>query len=136
MNGQTAISDFVMEQLRSRNVPIAVVGASSNPEKYGNKIVKNLTGKGFQVVPVNPKETAIEGLPVVSSAVQAAGRAGLLDFVVPPAVTMGVLEKLVGMDVTIWLQDGSFDDGVLEFATAHFPHVVHHACIMVVTNLV
>ena len=41
---------------------IAVAGASSNPEKYGNKIVRNLLGKGYTVLPLNPREETIEGL--------------------------------------------------------------------------
>jgi uncharacterized protein len=135
MSGQGTVSDFVMEQLRTKDRPIAVVGASGNPAKYGNIITRNLTGKGYEIIPVNPKESSIEGLTVVASAMEAAGRAGILDFVVPPAVALSVLKQLVGTDVTIWLQDGSFDDEVISFAEANFSHVVHHACIMVVTNL-
>lgn len=135
MSGQGTVSDFVMEQLRTKDRPIAVVGASSNPAKYGNIIIKNLTGKGYEIIPVNPKESTIEGLTVTASAMDAADRAGILDFVVPPAVALSVLKQLVGADVTIWLQDGSFDDEVISFAESNFSHVVHHACIMVVTNL-
>ena len=40
----------------------AVVGASDNPEKYGNKIVKNLKNRGYEVYPVNPRLKEVEGL--------------------------------------------------------------------------
>ena len=46
---------------------IAVVGASNNPEKYGNIIVRNLAGKGYTVLPINPKEATIAELPAFAS---------------------------------------------------------------------
>ena len=49
--------------LRSTKTRIAVVGASNDPSKYGNIIVKNLMAHGYDVVPVNPKEATIAGLP-------------------------------------------------------------------------
>ena len=46
----------VMDLLKNKSAEtrIAVVGASNNPEKYGHKIVLNLKGKGYTVLPVNP----------------------------------------------------------------------------------
>ena len=40
---------------------VVLVGASKDPSKYGNKILKNLTSKGIPVVPINPREKEIEG---------------------------------------------------------------------------
>jgi predicted CoA-binding protein len=58
----------------------------------------------------------------------------VVDVVTPPAVTRKVLEALDPASVdAVWLQDGSFDDEVLAYASARFPVLVHHACIMVVT---
>ena len=41
---------------------IAVIGASNNREKFGNKCVRAYLMKGHEVFPVNPKEEKIEGL--------------------------------------------------------------------------
>ena len=51
----------VIAILKDRSVAtrIAVVGASNDPAKYGNVIVRNLHGKGYAVLPVNPKEREI-----------------------------------------------------------------------------
>lgn len=43
---------------------IAIVGASSNPEKWGNRAVRHYLSLGWEVFPVHPSETTIEGLPV------------------------------------------------------------------------
>ena len=43
---------------------VAVIGASADSTKYGNKAVRAFKQQGYQVFPVNPKATEIEGLPV------------------------------------------------------------------------
>ena len=40
---------------------VAVIGASSNRHKYGNKALRAFEHQGFIVIPVNPHETVVEG---------------------------------------------------------------------------
>ncbi len=114
---------------------IAVVGASNNPAKYGNKIVKNLAGKGYTVLPVNPKAETIAGLPVFADLASLELPVHIVDIVTPPPVTLAVLAKVAELGLpNVWLQDGSFDDAVLTYvATAPFK-TVYNACIMVESN--
>ena len=114
---------------------IAVVGASNDPEKYGNIIVKNLLGKGYSVLPVNPKASTIAGLKVFADLAALEPPVHIVNIVTPPPVTLKVLAKAAELGLpNVWLQDGSFDDRVLEFvATAPFK-TVYDACIMVVSN--
>ncbi len=137
MDAQFPIPDAVTARLavKSAETRIAVVGASTNPEKYGNIIPGNLKGKGYTVLPVNPKADEIQGLPVYPSPADLPDPVHIVDMVTPPKVTRMVLEALdPDRFKTIWLQDGSFDDEIVAFAEAKFDTVVHHACIMVVTN--
>ena len=137
MHPPVAIPYIVDARLRRKDAStrIAVVGASNNPQKYGNIIVQNLAGKGYEVLPVNPREAVIAGLPAFPSLGDVPRPVHVVDFVTPPAVTLEVLKSLDPTSVeSIWLQDGSFDDEVLAVAAKRFPVVVHHACIMVVTN--
>lgn len=46
---------------------VAVLGASPNEERYSNKAVRALLAQGHDVIPVNPAQTTIEGLPVAQS---------------------------------------------------------------------
>lgn len=47
---------------------IVVLGASSNPERYSNMLMRRLRGRaGFEVIPVNPAQGEIEGLPVAAT---------------------------------------------------------------------
>ena len=47
---------MVLQKLEEENVKIALVGASNDKSKFGNRIYLDLKNKGYNVVPVNPKE--------------------------------------------------------------------------------
>jgi len=127
----------VLEILKNKSAEtrIAVVGASNNPEKYGNIIVKNLHEKGYTVLPVNPTQAAIAGLEAYPSLAEIGGEVHIVDFVTPPKVTRAVLEQVAELGLpNVWLQDGSFDDTVLDYAASAPFKTVYDACIMVVSN--
>ncbi|MBZ5638342.1 MAG: CoA-binding protein [Acidobacteriia bacterium] len=127
----------VMELLRRRGpgTRIAVAGASTNPEKYGNKIVRNLKGKGYTVLPVNPKEDLVEGLSVAHSIGELEKPVDILVMVTPPPATLRLMKEAADAGLSaVWLQDGSFDDAVLEFAATAPFKTVHDACVMVASN--
>src|SRR6516225_6251413 len=103
---------------RGATTRIAVVGASNDPRKYGNIIVKDLQRRGYRIFPVNLHE------PV-----------DIVDVVTPPEVTKRILKEAAAAGLPlVWLQDGSFDDAVLAQAEAAPFATVAHACIMVVAR--
>ncbi len=114
---------------------IAVAGASNNPEKYGNIIVRNLRATGYTVVPLNPRETSVLGLPAFKSVRELDAPVDLLVLVTPPPATLKILEDAAGTGIrAVWLQDGSFDDAVLDFARSAPFKTVYDACVMVASN--
>lgn len=120
---------------RGPETRIAVVGASNNPEKYGHVIVQNLLAKGYTVLPVNPRESAIAGVPAYASLADVPGPVHVVSVVTPPAVTRRVLDDVRTLGLpNVFLQDGSYDDAVLEFAAMGSFRTMYEACIMVVTN--
>jgi predicted CoA-binding protein len=123
------------ELLRSAATRIAVVGASNDPSKYGNIIVKNLLRRGYEVIPVNLRETTIAGLRVYRSLVDVPKPVDIVDVVTPPDDTRIILGDAASAGCgLVWLQDGSFDDAILaNVADAPFK-TVHDACIMVVAR--
>lgn len=126
----------IIENLRNKSMPIAIIGASNSKDKYGNIIVRNLLSKGFTVIPVNPKEDFIEGIRVSASLADGVPRDALVCTVVPPQVSGKVVDSAISMGFTrFWFQDGSWDPEVLRKAQAASTEVVHSACIMVVTNI-
>ena len=114
---------------------IAVVGASNDPEKYGNLIVRNLAAKGYTVLPVNPHDSIVAGLPAWPSLREVPGPIHVVSVVTPPAATRGILEQVAELGLPhVFLQDGSFDEEVLRYVDSAPFKTVYDACIMVVTR--
>jgi predicted CoA-binding protein len=109
----------------------AVIGATNNPEKYGNHIFKNLTKRGYEVYPVNPNLKEIEGVKCYPSLTELPIKVDVVDFVVPPPVTEATLKecKKLGLD-NIWLQPGSESDAAIAFCHDNNFKVVHDTCVM------
>ncbi len=99
---------------------VAIVGASNDRSKYGNKAVRAHVEQGYQVYPVNPKGGEIEGLPVFRSLaeipVEPLNRVSMY---VPPRIGLEMLDEIAakGCD-ELWLNPGSESDELLERAAS------------------
>ncbi len=85
-----------------------VVGASSKPHKYGNKVLRCYQQNQHTVVPVNPVEKAIEGLACVASVNDLPDNVGSISVITPPHVTERVVEQAIAKGISnIWMQPGA-----------------------------
>lgn len=93
---------------------IAILGASSDRQKFGNKAVRAFRQQGYQVYPVNPRETVIEGLPAFRSITEVPVRPQMISVYLPPLVLLKVLPDIAarGCD-ELWLNPGTESDEVL-----------------------
>jgi acetate---CoA ligase (ADP-forming) len=74
---------------------LAVIGASTKPEKMGFQILKNIIDAGFagQVIPVNPKGETILGVPSVKSIEEIPSSTDLAVVIIPaPSVPDAILQ--------------------------------------------
>ncbi len=88
---------------------VAVIGASANREKFGNKSVRAHAAQGYRVFPVNPKGGLIEGFQTYKSLEEIpVERLNRISLYVPPAVGITLLEQIAakGCD-ELWLNPGS-----------------------------
>jgi len=109
----------------------AVVGATDNPQKYGNQIVKNLKGRGYEVYPVNPRLKELEGLACYSSLSDIPVKVDVVDFVVPPEATEKILKQCRELELDrIWLQPGSESETAVAYCQENNLKVVHSVCVM------
>ena len=67
---------------------VAIIGASSDRNKYGNKAVRAFRQQGYEVFPINPKEERIEGLPAFKSISEVPVRPQKISVYVPPSVLL------------------------------------------------
>lgn len=90
------------------NQTIAILGASADRVKFGNKAVRAFLLRGFTVWPVNPKETEIEGLPAFRSIADVPARPGMVSVYLPPPVLLKLLPDIAakGCD-ELWLNPGT-----------------------------
>jgi uncharacterized protein len=88
---------------------VAILGASADRTKFGNKSVRAHVKQGYEVYPVNPKGGEIEGLPVYASL--AAIPAASLDRIsvyLPPAIGLKMLPEIIARGCReLWLNPGS-----------------------------
>lgn len=96
---------------------IAVVGASGDRRKYGNKCVRAYLHAGYEVYPVNPRETEVEGLAVYPRLQDVPGELDRISVYLPPPVTLEVLPDIAEKGAReVWFNPGAADGRVLEEA--------------------
>ena len=111
----------------------AVAGASTNREKYGNKVVRVYQQNQMTVYPINPRADAIEGVtafPDVLSLPQ--GPVGL-SIVTPPKITLEVVKQGLERGVRhFWMQPGAENEEAIREAEEAGASVIHGgACVLV-----
>lgn len=93
---------------------IAVLGASSNRSKYGNKCVRAYKEAGWRVFPVNPNEPEIEGLPAFPRLAGVPEGLERISVYLPPPLTLEMLPEIAGKGAReVWFNPGSADERVL-----------------------
>jgi len=93
---------------------VAVIGASNDRAKFGNKAVRAFRQQGYTVYPVNLKETEIEGLSAYRSVRDVPVRPQMATVYLPPPVLLKILPDIAarGCD-ELWLNPGTESDEVL-----------------------
>jgi predicted CoA-binding protein len=87
---------------------VAIVGASSNRNKYGNKALRAFERQGYTVLAINPNETEVEGHRTYGSVLDVPGPIDMATVYVPPTEGIRVIEEIVqkGID-EVWLNPGA-----------------------------
>ncbi len=71
---------------------IAVIGASREPGKIGNTILKQLMGRNFKLYPINPNADEILGLKCYASVIQIPEKVELAVIATPAETVPGILD--------------------------------------------
>lgn len=90
---------------------VAVIGASSNPAKFGNKAVRAYLRRKWTVYPVNPHEERVEGLTAYRRLEDIPGLLDRVTVYVPPDVGRTLLGAIQAKNpAEIFFNPGSEDD--------------------------
>jgi predicted CoA-binding protein len=98
---------------------VAVIGASSNRSKYGNKALRAFERQGYKVIPINPNETEVEGKKAYASVLDVPETIDMATVYVPAEIGVKVMDDLARKGIgEVWLNPGADDQPVVERARA------------------
>ena len=111
----------------------AVVGASQDREKYGNKVLRVYMQNDRDVVPINPSATEIEGLAAYRDLASVPEDIDGVSIITPPAVTERVVEDAIKRGIKhIWMQPGAESATAIQAAEEAGANVIAGGpCILV-----
>jgi hypothetical protein len=93
---------------------VAVIGASSNRRKFGNRALRAYLQQGYTAIPINPNETEVEGVKTYASVLDVPGAIDMASFYVPPDVGERVIEDVAKKQIPeVWLNPGAESDRLI-----------------------
>jgi uncharacterized protein len=129
-------SEPEIRNLLSAAATIAVVGASSNPERPSNGIMRKLKSAGYRVIPVNPNETDVLGERAYPSLLDVPEGIDIVDVFRRAEYTPAIADDAVKVGAkALWLQSGVTNEEAASRAAAGGLTVVMDACIGVMHSL-
>jgi predicted CoA-binding protein len=111
-----------------------VVGASTNREKYGNKVLRCYLQQGKRAIPVNPNDPQIEGIPCAASISDLPSDVESISMITPPAVTVKLVPLAIEKGIkNIWMQPGAeHPEAVALCQAAGINVIADGSCLLVV----
>ena len=112
----------------------AVVGASSNRDKYGNKVLRVYQQQDKTVFPIHPKETEIEGLQAYPDLDSLPEPVHGVSIITPPPVTETIMDDIIRLGIQqVWIQPGAESEtGIRKAEQAGVNVIAYGPCILVV----
>jgi len=125
---QTRIDSFLAGS------PFAVVGASTDRSKYGNKVLRCYMQNGRVAIPVNPAMTEVEGLKAYPNLRSLSEAVHGISIITPPPVTERVVEEAGELGIKhVWMQPGAESAKSIRLAEEFEMNVIAvGACLLVV----
>jgi hypothetical protein len=123
------MKDLVLDFLRQKK--FAVIGSFRNKEKFAYRILVDLMKKGYEVFPVNPRLSEVEGKVCYKTISDIPYSVDVANIVTPPLVTESILKECLQKGIKkVWLQPGAESSAVIQFCHDNGIKVIHSMCIM------
>jgi predicted CoA-binding protein len=93
---------------------VAVVGASNDRGKFGNKALRAFAAEGYTVFPINPNEATVEGIQSYASVLDVPGPIDMATVYVQPEIAEGLLAEFEQKQIPeIWINPGAESDQLM-----------------------
>lgn len=110
---------------------VAIIGASNDRNKFGNRAVRAFKRQGYTVIPINPNETQVDGDKAYPSVLDVPGAIDMATIYVHAEPGIQVMEQLAKKGVgEVWLNPGADDDRVVAKAKSLGLNVIQ-ACSII-----
>ena len=97
--------------------PFAVVGASKDRSKFGNKVLRAYLQNNRVAIPINPNESEIEGLQAFARLSEVFGPIHGLSIITPPRITESIIEQAGELGIKhVWIQPGAESETAIQRA--------------------
>ncbi len=94
----------------SKQPTVAILGASEDRRKFGNKSLRAHVACGYTAYPVNPRGGTIEGLTAFPSLADVPGALDRVSVYLPPSRTLAALDEIAAKGCgQLWLNPGTTD---------------------------
>ncbi len=125
MNDRATIDDFLGHKRH------AFVGVSASGKKFGNVLFKELSIKGYELLPVHPSAKEIQGKACAPSLKELDGEVDGLILCVPPEKSEQVVREAAEAGIKrVWMQQGAQSDAAVQFCRDHDIAEVHGRCLL------
>jgi len=109
---------------------ITIVGVSRNKKKFGRMVFNELKKNGYQLIPVNPNMSEIDGQICYKNIRQVPDEIDSLLIITPKTKTNDVLKEALEMGIkNIWIQRESCTKEVAQIAETVDQSIIHKKCI-------
>jgi len=123
------MKDLVKDFLEQKR--FAVVGSFRNKEKFAYRILVNLAEKGYEVFPVNPRLSEVEGRACYKAISDIPDRVDVVNIVTPPSVSETILQECLKKGIRrAWIQPGAESPSAIQFCHDNGIKVIHSMCVM------
>lgn len=93
---------------------VAVIGASNDRRKFGNRALRAFQEEGYRVIPINPHESVIEGIQAYPSVLDVPEPIDMATVYVQPSVTDHVIDEVEQKGIPeVWVNPGAESDTLL-----------------------
>lgn len=125
MTHQASVDQFLEQK------SLAIAGVSRSGKGFGNAVLKDLTAKGYEILPVHPEAAEVGGVRAYPSLAELPPEVGGLILVVPPKQTEVLVQKANELGIRrVWMQQGAESEAAIQFCAKNGIDAVHGECIM------
>jgi len=125
MASQASINEFLAQRT------LAIAGVKRDGRGFGNAVLKDLTGKGYEILPVHPDAQRVAGIPCSPSLADLPKKVGGVVLVVPPEQTEKLVRQAKEAGIPrVWMQQGAESPQAIRYCADNGVDAIHGECIM------